>query len=148
MVPVAQQPLEIVERKGIGHPDSICDGVMEHAAIALARAYRERVGAILHFNLDKALLAAGGVDHRFGGGRVIEPMRLVVGDRATFTTNGLQIPVSDILAEARTIARDTPLAIEVALTTLDQPGRGFDGVYLSLLGTSAKGDCLLPHPEG
>ncbi|MCI0442197.1 methionine adenosyltransferase [bacterium] len=26
---VSEQKLEIVERKGLGHPDSICDGVME-----------------------------------------------------------------------------------------------------------------------
>jgi S-adenosylmethionine synthetase len=37
---VGQQPLEIVERKGLDHSDFICDGVMEHAFVALARLPR------------------------------------------------------------------------------------------------------------
>jgi S-adenosylmethionine synthetase len=35
---------------------------------------------VLHYNLDKGLLAAGSVEHRFGGGRMVEPTRLIVGD--------------------------------------------------------------------
>lgn len=95
--PLERQPIEIVERKGIGHPDSICDGVMEHVALALSQEYRRRVGAILHFNLDKGLLAAGSVEHRFGGGRVLEPMRLIVGDRATFEADGVEIPIREVV---------------------------------------------------
>jgi S-adenosylmethionine synthetase len=30
--PIGEQRVEIVERKGLGHPDSICDAVMEAAA--------------------------------------------------------------------------------------------------------------------
>lgn len=97
---VAQQPVEIVERKGLGHPDSICDAIAERAALALVRAYRERVGSILHFNVDKGLLAAGRVERRFGGGRVVEPMRLVLGDRATMEAGGAMVPVAEIVTEA------------------------------------------------
>ncbi len=98
--PVSQQPLEIVERKGLGHPDSICDGIMEHLSIVLARAYCERFGRVLHYNLDKGLLVAGSVDHRFGGGHLVEPMRLVVGDRATFAIDGVRAPVHEIVRAA------------------------------------------------
>jgi len=80
---LAEPAVEIVERKGVGHPDTICDLVMEQISLALYRAYRERCGRILHYNCDKGLLVAGQVEHRFGGGRVIEPMRLIIGDRAT-----------------------------------------------------------------
>lgn len=78
-----EHDVEIVERKGLGHPDTICDLVMEQISLALYRAYRERCGKILHYNCDKGLLVAGQVERRFGGGRVIEPMRLIIGDRAT-----------------------------------------------------------------
>ncbi len=98
--PVGQQPLEIVERKGLGHPDSICDAVMEHASVALTRAYRERFGRVLHYNLDKGLLAAGSVEHRFGGGHMQQPMRLIVGDRATFDAEGQHVPVQAIVEDA------------------------------------------------
>lgn len=78
-----EQDVEIVERKGLGHPDTICDLVMGQISLALYRAYRERCGRILHYNCDKGLLVAGQVERRFGGGKVIEPMRLIIGDRAT-----------------------------------------------------------------
>lgn len=98
--PVDEQPIEIVERKGVGHPDSICDGIMESAAVRLGREYRQRVGRVLHFNLDKGLLAAGSAERWFGGGRLVEPMRLVFGDRATFDCDGTAIPVTDVVRNA------------------------------------------------
>ena len=57
--PVAARRIELVERKGLGHPDTICDALVEAVAVALNRMYRERTGAIQHYNIDKALLAAG-----------------------------------------------------------------------------------------
>jgi S-adenosylmethionine synthetase len=85
--------VEIVERKGLGHPDTICDQVMEQISQALSRAYNARFNRILHYNCDKGLLIAGQVERRFGGGRVTEPMRLVVGDRVTFVK---EFDVADI----------------------------------------------------
>ena len=79
----SQRMIEIVERKGLGHPDTICDLVGERISQALSKAYLARFGRILHHNCDKALLVAGQAEHRLGGGRIIEPMRLVIGDRAT-----------------------------------------------------------------
>ena len=75
--------IEIVERKGLGHPDTICDLVMESIAQALSKAYLAKFGRIFHHNCDKGLLVAGQAEQRLGGGRIIEPMRLVIGDRAT-----------------------------------------------------------------
>jgi S-adenosylmethionine synthetase len=75
--------VEIVERKGLGHPDTICDLVMERISQALSQAYLKHYGRILHHNCDKGLLVAGKVERCYGGGRVVEPMRLVIGDRAT-----------------------------------------------------------------
>lgn len=78
-----ENQIEIVERKGLGHPDTICDLIMERISLALSKAYQEEFGRILHHNCDKGLLVAGQAEQRLGGGRIIEPMRLVIGDRAT-----------------------------------------------------------------
>lgn len=83
--------IEIVERKGLGHPDTICDLVMERISQELSKAYLERFGRILHHNCDKGLLVAGQAEHRLGGGRIVEPMRLVIGDRATLVPE-LDVP--------------------------------------------------------
>ncbi|MHC4183783.1 MAG: methionine adenosyltransferase [Planctomycetota bacterium] len=93
---VAEHSVEIVERKGTGHPDYMCDSMMDAISVALSREYIKEFGTILHHNIDKSLLAAGRVDKRFGGGSVTKPMELTIGDRATFSASGRKIPVSDI----------------------------------------------------
>jgi len=94
--PVAEREVEIVERKGKGHPDSICDAIMERVSIALSKEYRKRFGTILHHNIDKAFLVAGEADIKFGGGQIREPMRLIFGDRATYERNGERVPIEEI----------------------------------------------------
>lgn len=96
----AELDVEIVERKGLGHPDTICDAVMERVSQALSKTYVERFGTILHHNCDKGLLVAGQVQRHFGGGRVLEPMRLVIGDRATAVVGKEELNVADITVEA------------------------------------------------
>ncbi|HMN02091.1 methionine adenosyltransferase [Geobacter anodireducens] len=98
--PVVEQGVEIVERKGRGHPDTICDSVVDAVSVALSRAYLREFGRILHHNIDKSLLAAGTVEKGFGGGRVVTPMELIIGDRATFTVGGTTVPVADIAVTA------------------------------------------------
>jgi S-adenosylmethionine synthetase len=98
--PVMARRVELVERKGLGHPDSICDALVETIAVALNRMYRDRTGTILHYNIDKALLVAGQCLTGFGWGRVIHPMTLYVGDRATFEADGVKLPVEETLHEA------------------------------------------------
>jgi hypothetical protein len=56
---LSDDPVEIVERKGLGHPHTICDALAENLSRALCREYRARFGAILHHNVDKALLCGG-----------------------------------------------------------------------------------------
>jgi S-adenosylmethionine synthetase len=97
--PVAQQRIELVERKGKGHPDSICDAVAEAVSLALGWEYQATFGRILHHNTDKGLLVAGRTQARLGGGHVLEPMRLVLGDRAVQVYQGKRIEIGSI-AEA------------------------------------------------
>jgi len=94
--PLEKQRLEIVERKGLGHPDYICDAVMEQISLRLSKEYLEKAGTILHHNVDKSLLVAGQSELRFGGGVVKQPMLFVFGDRATTEFDGVKINVEEI----------------------------------------------------
>lgn len=67
--PVASRPTESVERKGFGHPDSVCDGIAEAVSRRLSRQYLDEFGAVRHHNTDKVQLVAGTVEPAFGGGR-------------------------------------------------------------------------------
>jgi S-adenosylmethionine synthetase len=97
---VTEHSVEIVERKGTGHPDYMCDSIMEAISVALSKEYLAEFGTILHHNIDKGLLAAGKVEKKFGGGRVVKPIELIIGDRATFGLAGKQVPVADIAVGA------------------------------------------------
>ena len=97
---VEDQHIEIVERKGIGHPDSICDGVAEEVARALATTYLDRFGKLLHFNTDETQLVAGTAAPAFGGGEMLEPIYLLIVGRATKTYDGERIPAETVALRA------------------------------------------------
>ena len=99
-IPLEKQKLEIVERKGLGHPDSMCDAILDRVSVELSSEYLKKFGAIMHHNADKSLLVAGEVETRFGGGEVKQPMLLIFGDRATEEVEGTKIPVKDIAIRA------------------------------------------------
>ncbi|MCX8137461.1 methionine adenosyltransferase [Pyrobaculum aerophilum] len=105
--PVAKRLVEIVERKGQGHPDYIADGVAEWVSKYLSKYYLERFGVILHHNVDKTLVVGGQASPRFGGGEILQPIYILVSGRATYevrTKEGVvKIPLGPIVMQA---ARD------------------------------------------
>ena len=96
----AAQPVEIVERKGLGHPDTLCDALAEEVSLALSRFYRERFGFVLHHNVDKVLLRGGAARPAFAGGEVDEPIDLYLAGRATREYGGVKIPVDELAVGA------------------------------------------------
>jgi S-adenosylmethionine synthetase len=95
----ASLPFEIAERKGLGHPDTICDALVENLSQGLSRFYLERFGAILHHNVDKALLVGGAAQPGYGGGEVTEPIEIYLAGRATRAFRGVTIPVDEMAVE-------------------------------------------------
>ncbi len=91
--------VEIVERKGIGHPDTICDALAEELSVALSRFYLDRFGSILHHNVDKVLLRGGRANAHFGGGKVLEPIDIYLAGRAVSNVRDVRVPVEEIAVE-------------------------------------------------
>ncbi|ERH11439.1 MAG: archaeal S-adenosylmethionine synthetase, partial [halophilic archaeon J07HB67] len=126
---VEDQDVEIVERKGVGHPDSLCDGVAEAVSRALSELYLDRVGKVLHYNTDETQLVAGHAAPAFGGGEVIEPIYLLIVGRATKTYDGEQFPVENTaLSAARdylaTVAPELDLGTDVVVDVKLGEGSG------------------------
>jgi S-adenosylmethionine synthetase len=96
----AQAPLEVVEHKGPGHPDTLCDRAAEEACRALCRLYEARAGRVLHHNVDKCALVGGRAAPRFGGGELLEPIRLLVIGRATDQSGADRLPIVDAVRAA------------------------------------------------
>jgi S-adenosylmethionine synthetase len=89
----------MVERKGKGHPDSICDQIAEQVSIELCSYYLQEFGMVLHHNVDKALLVGGSSQCRYGGGKISSAMELILAGRATQKAYGRKIPVEEIAIE-------------------------------------------------
>ena len=98
--PPGAQEVEVVERKGLGHPDTICDAVSEHVCVRLCRYYLEHFGVILHHNVDKVLLCGGSARAAFAAGEILEPIEIYIGGRAALEYRGKSVPIHEIAAEA------------------------------------------------
>jgi S-adenosylmethionine synthetase len=99
-IPLEKQQIELVERKCLGHPDSIADGIAESISRALCREYLKDFGAVLHHNTDQGEVVAGESMPKFGGGRVLRPIFVLIDGRATKQFNGISIPTDAIAVEA------------------------------------------------
>lgn len=95
-VPVAKMPVEFVERKGKGHPDTLSDKASEELSIALCQYYMEEFGRIYHHNVDKCVLVGGQSKSWFGGGEVSEPIYLMLVGRAAWKIDGKEVPIEKI----------------------------------------------------
>jgi len=93
-------PVEIVERKGIGHPDTLCDGIAERISTEYSRYCRETYGVVLHHNFDKVQLVAGETEVGYGGGTMIRPIRIQIAGRATPSFEGRPVPIDTIAIRA------------------------------------------------
>ncbi|MEV6983909.1 methionine adenosyltransferase [Sphaerisporangium sp. NPDC051017] len=93
-------PVELVERKGAGHPDTLADGVAEAISRAYSRYCLDTFGAILHHNTDKTALLGGLAEVSFGSGKLVQPITVLVNGRLTRALGEQQVPVDDIVEGA------------------------------------------------
>jgi S-adenosylmethionine synthetase len=97
---IEDQPIELVERKGLGHPDSLCDGISEAVSRALSRMYLDSFGRILHHNTDETHIVGGQAVPAFGGGKVTQPAYVVLVGRATTEVDGEKLPYRQVAMDA------------------------------------------------
>ena len=99
-IPLERQNIELVERKCLGHPDSLADGIAESISHSLCKAYLDEFGVVLHHNTDQGEVVAGESCPKFGGGRIIRPIFILLDGRATKQFNGITMPTDAIAVEA------------------------------------------------
>lgn len=97
---VENEEIELVERKGTGHPDSLADGIAERISRTISREYLDRFGAIVHHNTDETQIVAGRSDPEFGGGEVINPIYIILAGRATNRIGDEEFPANKIALRA------------------------------------------------
>jgi S-adenosylmethionine synthetase len=111
--PVEKQQIELVERKGIGHPDSISDGLAEAVSRALCKEYIEKCGVVLHHNTDETQIVAGRSHPKFGGGEILQPIYILLVGRATKEFEGVELATESVaLKAARDYLRNTVVNLD------------------------------------
>ncbi len=98
--PAEEHNIEIVERKGVGHPDTLADGISEAVSRSLSEEYLERFDNILHHNTDKVLIVGGSAEPEFGKGEIQDPIYVVVAGRGTDKVGDEEIPINEISVDA------------------------------------------------
>ena len=97
---IEDKEIEIVERKGIGHPDSISDGLGEAVSHALCQMYMDEFGGILHHNTDEVQITAGESDPHFGGGEILKPIDILLTGRGVHEYDGVKLPLERVAIDA------------------------------------------------
>ena len=97
---IEDEGIEIVERKGIGHPDSISDGLGESVSEALCNLYLDRFGGVLHHNTDEVQITAGESNPKFGGGEILKPIDILLTGRGVSEYEGVKLPLDRVAIDA------------------------------------------------
>lgn len=98
--PIEKQEIEIVERKGVGHPDSMADGFAEAVSRALCNEYIKKCGTVLHHNTDQVEVVAGRSHPEYRGGELISPIYVLLVGRATKEFEKIKIPTDTTAVKA------------------------------------------------
>lgn len=117
--------IEIVERKGIGHPDSISDGIAQAVSNALCEMYQKELGEgfILHHNTDEVQITAGDSDPDWEGGIIRKPIDILLTGRGVseFEKDGkiIKFPLERVaIKAAKDFLKETIINLDVELDTV------------------------------
>jgi S-adenosylmethionine synthetase len=94
-----EENFEFIERKGIGHPDTLADLLAEYLSNEYSKYTLKRFGAILHHNFDKIGLLGGASFVSFGKGYVVKPIKVLINGRASVCFGSEKIPIKKLLKE-------------------------------------------------
>jgi S-adenosylmethionine synthetase len=123
---------EFVERKGLGHPDTLADMLAEALSRNYSRYTLKKFGAVLHHNFDKTGLLGGKSSVFFGAGKLTSPIRVLINGRISTVFGSERIPYKKIINDTvvdffakmfpkMVIAED--LDISLNLSNASSPGR-------------------------
>lgn len=124
-------PLEIVERKGLGHPDTIADTLAESISREYSRYCLKEFGVILHHDIDKLTIVGGKTRVEFGGGEIVEPIKVYVNGRFSTRFGSHIVPYKDIINVTiirhlegilRNIEPEKHIKIEFSYSNIPSPG--------------------------
>lgn len=97
---IDDQKIEIVERKGLGHPDTISDDIAENISVEYSKYCLDHFNLILRHMVDKISVTGGRTKVTFGGGKVVAPAKIHLKGRFTASVGAHAIPYLEISTKA------------------------------------------------
>ncbi|GGM88840.1 methionine adenosyltransferase [Streptomyces fuscichromogenes] len=110
---IEELPYELVERKGIGHPDTMCDAIAERASQLYSQYCLEHFGRVAHHWFDKVMIFGGEAHLEYGRGELTNPYTVLFAGKGAYRCGDQPIPLEQILRQA-------------AAEVLDAVSTGFD----------------------
>lgn len=123
---------EFVERKGSGHPDTLADELAEELSSEYSKYTLKKFGLILHHNFDKLGILGGSSFVKFGEGRIVNPIRVLVNGRASTRFGDIKIPCKSIIEKTTRkylkkkfplIDSEKDIVFQYNLSTKSSPGK-------------------------
>jgi S-adenosylmethionine synthetase len=96
----SSEVLEVVERKGVGHPDSLADALANEVSINYSRHCLETVGVILHHNVDKLYIGAGHYKNNYGVCERLSPVIIRVNGRMSSVFGDINLDIEQLQISA------------------------------------------------
>lgn len=132
--PVGKLGYEVVERKGVGHPDTMCDAIAEKCSQLYSRFCLEHYNGIAHHWFDKVMLMGGEANIDFNFGELTRPYRVYIVGKGAKRVGAKEIPVLELFKSAasevlRSVLTgfDAERHLEVHDFTVDHQGVGRGG---------------------
>lgn len=99
-LPLKSNSYEMVERKGVGHPDTICDAIAERASALYSQYFLNKFGKLAHHWFDKVMLIGGESLITYGKGVLTSPYKVIFAGKCVKKFMGEDVPVIEIFTKA------------------------------------------------
>ena len=97
---INEEPIEIVERKGLGHPDTLADLIAENFSKNYSKYCLGKFGYILNHWVDKVLLSGGTAELDFGLAKITRPITAYLFGRVTEIIGNEKIDVDGLFKKS------------------------------------------------
>lgn len=103
-----QKNVEIVECKGVGHPDSLVCQIAESVCLGISNFHRKKYKIIPRFNIDQVEINGGEIEVKFRKNKLITPGRIsITGKVACFLPGDMELINKIVVEETKKILRAT-----------------------------------------
>ena len=100
-LPAYKGEVEVVERKGLGHPDTLADSIAERASADYSKYFYSCFGGrFAHHWFDKVVLMGGESSIEYGRGELVKPYEVLFFGKGVKRVGDRQVPVKDIFNAA------------------------------------------------